>query len=56
MFFRGNEGDPLSPLVGEATEGEHPLDPPPLHHSRLSKELLVTLLRNYRMLFRLPKR
>ena len=27
-FWKGYEGDPLSPPAGEAAQGEHPLDPP----------------------------
>jgi hypothetical protein len=35
-FKRGYEGDPLSPPDGEATQGEHPLDP--LYFSSLPKK------------------
>jgi hypothetical protein len=27
ILLEGDEGDPLSPPEGEATQGEHPLDP-----------------------------
>ena len=36
-FFRGYEGNPLSPPEGEAAQGEHPLDP--LSFSPVSKEI-----------------
>jgi len=41
-FCGSYEGDPLSPPKGEATHGEHPLDPP-------LPRIFINLLKGYRI-------
>jgi len=40
LFTTDNEGDPLSPPEGEATQGEQPLDPP-FFQSLLAQKISV---------------